>query len=580
MLKKLIYLSLVLACVSAGLAAQIPGRAVLKTTLIGAEHTTPVLTVLLLAPNHFVALTLRCSGVSMAGNVEVRSAADDSHWTGWQALSDDAHAVQKGGVRQFEMLFLPVTTRLIQVRVVGVKAPVTQTELFFYSPEKLLAADPQPIAAPRGGAACPCPMPAFVSRAGWGGPPAQQPGCTPNYTAVSHLIVHHQAGVANPPFAAVVGAIWQQHVYTNSWCDIGYNWLIAPDGTIYEGRAGGNNVVGAHFCGQNANTMGVCFLGNFQNEQPTAAALSSLSRLLAWKCCDSGINPTATAFHAGSGLTLQNISGHRNGCSTLCPGDNLYARLPGVRTMTDTLYSDPTGCDGLWPPGNDDCTDAFTLFSGNSCQAFAGTTDGATASGLPIPTCSGFTSGTALDVWYRFGALEDHHHVTVAPTGNLPGALDPVIAVYDGSCDALQLLACVDAPGGAGVATTLDLPGLVPGHVYYIRVYDYGDAPATDGRFDICVTHGPAVSTRENGPDAPVFLFPNPATGWVRVRLLPQVLDDAILRVFDAAGRLVLAQEIKKTVTELDLSGKAEGMYLFVVQSASGQFSRRLILRH
>jgi len=147
--------------------------------------------------------------------------------------------------------------------------------------------------------------------------------------------------VSNWPARA--SSIWNYHT-SNQWCDIAYNWLIDPNGVLYEGRGGGNNVRGGHACGINTNTMGVCVMGNYQTVNPTSASLSKLVELLAWKCGDSNINPTTSSYHPPSGLNLNHICGHRDGCSTSCPGNLLYAQLPNVRTDVASYISN--GCSG------------------------------------------------------------------------------------------------------------------------------------------------------------------------------------------------------------------------------------------
>jgi hypothetical protein len=155
---------------------------------------------------------------------------------------------------------------------------------------------------------------------------------------VTHLIVHHAAGAnTSTNWGAVVKSIWDYHVNTNGWADIGYNWLIAPDGKMYEGR--GDNVQGAHFCGTNGNTMGVCMLGNLDTAEPTELALNQLKSVLSWKSCQSTINPIDTVFHANSGLTLATISGHQDGCATDCPGSNMYPLLPMLRLQIDSIIT-------------------------------------------------------------------------------------------------------------------------------------------------------------------------------------------------------------------------------------------------
>ncbi|MEO0043312.1 MAG: hypothetical protein RL329_2760, partial [Bacteroidota bacterium] len=52
-------------------------------------------------------------------------------------------------------------------------------------------------------------------------------------------------------------------------------------------------------------------------------------KILAWKCVESNINPTSTSSHT-VGL-IDNISGHRAGCATDCPGDSTFIRLGWLR---------------------------------------------------------------------------------------------------------------------------------------------------------------------------------------------------------------------------------------------------------
>lgn len=130
------------------------------------------------------------------------------------------------------------------------------------------------------------------------------------------------------------------HTGTNGWNDIGYNFLIAQDGTIYEGRDGqnimdGDNVLGAHFCSQNGGTMGICLLGDYMTAQATDKSLESLSKLMAWKMKKETLQPLESGIHITSGKILNNISTHRDGtCATNCPGDNLYPKLGQIRQKT------------------------------------------------------------------------------------------------------------------------------------------------------------------------------------------------------------------------------------------------------
>jgi len=100
---------------------------------------------------------------------------------------------------------------------------------------------------------CNCPQPDFQDRDDWC-PAGNCPEITnPVFTEVTHLIVHHSAGVnTSSDWAATVRGIWDYHVNSNGWDDVGYNWLVDPNGVLYEGR--GDDVRGAHFCGNNTVT--------------------------------------------------------------------------------------------------------------------------------------------------------------------------------------------------------------------------------------------------------------------------------------------------------------------------------------
>ena len=132
------------------------------------------------------------------------------------------------------------------------------------------------------------PKPPVVTRTQWGCPQGQSSGWGPSYTTVTHLIIHHTDDNNNvTDWPAAVRAIWQYHTFSNGWGDVGYNYLVDPNGIIYEGRAGGDNVVGAHFCGTNGGTMGVSMLGTYSSVSPSAALQASLGKILAWKADQS-----------------------------------------------------------------------------------------------------------------------------------------------------------------------------------------------------------------------------------------------------------------------------------------------------
>lgn len=189
-----------------------------------------------------------------------------------------------------------------------------------------------------------CDKPAIIAASEWrkGLTPPKE---APVKTTVKHIIVHHSAGSnSTTNFLEAVRNIYTFHTTLppngNGWNDVGYNFLITQDGTIFQGRDGqgildGDNVLGAHFCGKNGGTMGICLLGNYNEVQPTNAAIKSLISLAGWKLGKEKL-PVIGQFQHTDGL-LNIVSGHRDGCATECPGNNLYAKLAELRQQINLV---------------------------------------------------------------------------------------------------------------------------------------------------------------------------------------------------------------------------------------------------
>jgi hypothetical protein len=270
-------------------------------------------------------------------------AKEDRVFSKWEIWEEDAHLRDGAPAnrRTTSLLFLDKDVCFLRVsleRASDFSELKGDIQVHFFNPgpgEGGLLPD-VPVAADRDG--CECALPTHKKRQEWCTTGNCPPAPNPSMTTVTHLIVHHAAGTnTSNNWSAVVTSIWNYHVNTNGWADIGYNWLVAPDGSLFQGR--GDNVLGAHFCGTNAGTMGVCMLGTYTNTSVSPAAAHMLSSLLAWKCCVRGLDPLATSFHNASGLSLKRISGHRDGCSTECPGTAFYPNLPAVRDSVAQMLS-------------------------------------------------------------------------------------------------------------------------------------------------------------------------------------------------------------------------------------------------
>lgn len=156
------------------------------------------------------------------------------------------------------------------------------------------------------------------------------------HNTVRNIIIHHSA-TSNlvTDYTSAIRNIYLYHTGVNHWSDIGYNYVVAPDGSIYKGRDPGiypqDEVLGAHFCSSNTGTMGICVLGTYTNVGPSDTSMRSLEKLLVWKLAKDRLDPLGVTPHPLN-TDLDVICGHRNGCVTLCPGDSLYAELFVLRS--------------------------------------------------------------------------------------------------------------------------------------------------------------------------------------------------------------------------------------------------------
>jgi len=191
-----------------------------------------------------------------------------------------------------------------------------------------------------------------VPRSAWGASRCK-PRARAGYGRVDFGIVHHTTtlnGYRRTDSPAIVLGVCLFHRDVNRWNDIGYNLLVDKFGQVFEGRAGGLDepVVGAQAGGFNLWSSGVATLGNFSYRQLPAAGMDALAHVLAWKLSLSGVPAEGkvgvisnggpnTPFRAGTPVTVNRISGHRDVDSTACPGSALYAQLPQLRQQVAAL---------------------------------------------------------------------------------------------------------------------------------------------------------------------------------------------------------------------------------------------------
>lgn len=157
------------------------------------------------------------------------------------------------------------------------------------------------------------------------------------YSPKVKLIVIHHTGEANgSPLEQLSGpeqvrSIYYTHTVKNGWGDIGYHYLIDRDGVIYEGRAGGKNIIGAHAYCANTGTLGVAMIGNFQFDEPSEEQLSSLRKLLHYLGTEYDIDLKGRVSFQGQ--MMPTVVAHRDLTETQCAGRTVQALLPSIRRL-------------------------------------------------------------------------------------------------------------------------------------------------------------------------------------------------------------------------------------------------------
>lgn len=155
----------------------------------------------------------------------------------------------------------------------------------------------------------------LVSRADWLARPASGE-MTPMVMPLGRAIIAHTAGRSCSDDASCAEQVRNIQTYQMNnmkYSDISYHYLIGGNGRVYEGRSPSNQ--GAIALGQNADSLAIAFLGTFNKDAPTDAALAAGQELL------------AHAVTQGQLAENYQLLGHRQLKATESPGDALYTLI-------------------------------------------------------------------------------------------------------------------------------------------------------------------------------------------------------------------------------------------------------------
>ena len=122
-------------------------------------------------------------------------------------------------------------------------------------------------------------------------------------TQTNRVIFHHSLSSASTK----IDEIRSWHI-KRGFCDIGYHYVIYPDGERVEGRD--KSFIGAHALGNNFDSIGVCLIGDFHKYEPTEDQII---------CCERLYHQLCRYYSKSLKIAYHRIRGRENSC----PGNML-----------------------------------------------------------------------------------------------------------------------------------------------------------------------------------------------------------------------------------------------------------------
>ncbi len=158
----------------------------------------------------------------------------------------------------------------------------------------------------------------YIARNLWAVDPVILNRTKPMLGTPFRITVHHSGDVRDAGMDPLewLRLIDRQHMdglgKKEPWACIGYHFIVAPDGRVFEGRP--LQFQGAHAGWDEVNRLniGVCLIGDFDKMRVPPAQREGLMRALDRLCLDYGIS-------------RGNVYGHQHWKTTECPGRYLMA---------------------------------------------------------------------------------------------------------------------------------------------------------------------------------------------------------------------------------------------------------------
>jgi len=205
--------------------------------------------------------------------------------------------------------------------------------------------------------------------------------------------------------------------------------------------------------GFNTGSVGIALIGDYSSTSITPAARAALVSLIAWRLDLAHVDPLSKVvrisagnprYRAGAAVTLNAISGHRDGYPTSCPGASLYAQLPSIRAAVAK-----TGLPKLYAPAVTGRLGGVIRFTGRLSASATWTVVVRDDAGATVATGSG--TGTRVDwTWSSQGATARRYTWSISAPQTRPatGAIGSAPAPL--SLQKLKLTPSILSPNGDG----------------------------------------------------------------------------------------------------------------------------------
>ncbi|MBL0355747.1 MAG: hypothetical protein IPP72_02145 [Chitinophagaceae bacterium] len=178
----------------------------------------------------------------------------------------------------------------------------------------------------------------------------------------------------------------------------------------------------------------------------------------------------------------------------LTPGDTVWVRVWENGNNNNGTFGI---CATIPPPApaNDDPCNAIELIPNQVCTYQTFTNENATATaGVTAPGCANYLGA---DVWFKVVVPAGGALIFDSQTGVI---LDGGMAIYRGSCAALNLIECDDDDSPNGAMSLINAGGLTPGDTIWVRMWEYDND--NNGTFGICVRIPPPPPANDNPCEA------------------------------------------------------------------------------